>query len=502
MERAGAGRGARPAARARRAVHCCCSTTRIIAPCQRPEEMRALRSDGYDGVLAFGETLADVYRRLGLGRSRVRLARGRRHAAVPSARATKARARASSGSATGATTSAAQELVEFLLQPAREARPAARHLWRALSRRGAAHAARSMARAITAGCANAAAPDVFARHLATVHVPRRFYTQVLPGIPTIRVFEALACGIPLVSAPWDDCEHLFRAGEDFLMVRDGAEMARALRDAAVTIPSCATALVAQRPRDDPRAAHLRAPRRRAARRSSSSCVPDAAAGECRVKIAFYGSSLLSSYWNGAATYYRGLLRDLAGRGYDITFYEPDALRSAAAPRHRSAGLGAVGRLSGDCGRSCARCLPRRRAADVVVKASGVGVFDDELLDGIVEHARPGALKIFWDVDAPATLDEMRADADHPVRAALPDPRPRAHLWRRPAGRRGLRGLRRAPLRADLQRARSRRRIIRSPPDRALRGRPVLSRQPPARPRSAGRAVLPRARRGACRIAAS
>src|SRR5205085_8945454 len=76
--------------------------------------------------------------------------------------------------------------------------------------------------------ANAEAPGVFARHLATVHVPRRFYTEMLPGIPTIRVFEALACGIPLLSAPWDDCEHLFRIGEDFLMVRDGAEMTRAM----------------------------------------------------------------------------------------------------------------------------------------------------------------------------------------------------------------------------------------------------------------------------------
>jgi spore maturation protein CgeB len=71
---------------------------------------------------------------------------------------------------------------------------------------------------------------VFARHLATLHVPRRFYTQVLPGIPTIRVFEALACGIPLVSAPWDDCEHLFRIDRDFLMVRSAAEMTRAIRD--------------------------------------------------------------------------------------------------------------------------------------------------------------------------------------------------------------------------------------------------------------------------------
>ena len=76
---------------------------------------------------------------------------------------------------------------------------------------------------------NAQAPDVFARHLATVHVPRRFYVERLPGIPTIRVFEALACGIPLVSAPWRDTEDLFRIGQDFLMARDEAEMERHLR---------------------------------------------------------------------------------------------------------------------------------------------------------------------------------------------------------------------------------------------------------------------------------
>ena len=76
---------------------------------------------------------------------------------------------------------------------------------------------------------NAKAPEVFARHLATVHVPRRFYVEMLPGIPTIRVFEALACGIPLVSAPWRDTEGLFRIGQDFLMARDEAEMERHLR---------------------------------------------------------------------------------------------------------------------------------------------------------------------------------------------------------------------------------------------------------------------------------
>ena len=138
-----------------------------------------------------------------------------------------------------------------------------------------------------------------------------------------------------------------------------------------------------------------------------------------MKLAFYGSSLLSSWWNGAATYYRGLLRDLAGRGYEITFYEPDAYdrqqhrdmepppwaKSVVYPA-TSGGLRGVLEQAGD--------------ADIVVKASGVGVFDDELIAGIVEHARPEALKIFWDVDAAATLDEMRQDEDHPVRRALPE----------------------------------------------------------------------------------
>ncbi len=76
---------------------------------------------------------------------------------------------------------------------------------------------------------NSEAPATFARHLATVHVPRGHYARLLPGIPTIRVFEALACGIPLASAPWDDAEGLFRPGHDYLVARDGAEMTRHLR---------------------------------------------------------------------------------------------------------------------------------------------------------------------------------------------------------------------------------------------------------------------------------
>ena len=136
-----------------------------------------------------------------------------------------------------------------------------------------------------------------------------------------------------------------------------------------------------------------------------------------MKIAFYGSSLVSSYWNGAATYYRGILQALARRGYDITFYEPDAFERQ---QHRDID-------PPDWARSVVypatieavrRVLAEAASADIVVKANGVGVFDRELLEGIIEHARPGAKRLFWDVDAAATLDEMRADPDHPVTAAL------------------------------------------------------------------------------------
>src|SRR3954447_24137932 len=78
--------------------------------------------------------------------------------------------------------------------------------------------------------ANHRAPLAFAAHGVTVHVPRRPYVEALPGIPTIRPFEALACGIPLVSAPWDDVEGLFTPGDDFLVARNGREMERHLDD--------------------------------------------------------------------------------------------------------------------------------------------------------------------------------------------------------------------------------------------------------------------------------
>ncbi|WP_018261707.1 CgeB family protein [Methylobacterium sp. WSM2598] len=136
-------------------------------------------------------------------------------------------------------------------------------------------------------------------------------------------------------------------------------------------------------------------------------------------IAFYGSSLLSSYWNGAATYYRGLIRDLAGRGWRTTFYEPDAFDRQ---RHRDIDPPDWAAVTVyPATEEAARAVIAEAArADVVVKASGVGVFDDLLLAGLAAASRPDALRLFWDVDAPATLAELRTAPDHPLRRALPD----------------------------------------------------------------------------------
>jgi spore maturation protein CgeB len=132
------------------------------------------------------------------------------------------------------------ELHEFLLEPVKDLGLQARihgvrypqHGLQALADAGISYGG---------WLANYEAPQVFARYRVTVHVPRRPYVQALPGIPTIRVFEALACGIPLVSAPWDDCEGLFEPGADFLVARDGTEMREQLR-AVLNDPELARSL--------------------------------------------------------------------------------------------------------------------------------------------------------------------------------------------------------------------------------------------------------------------
>jgi spore maturation protein CgeB len=139
----------------------------------------------------------------------------------------------------------------------------------------------------------------------------------------------------------------------------------------------------------------------------------------RLTIAFFGSSLVSSYWNGAATYYRGIIRALHARGHDITFYEPDAYDRQAHRDLPGPPWARVVVYSGADERDALRCVEAARSADVLVKASGVGVFDALLEAAVVAARRPGALAIFWDVDAPATLDRLRADPADPLRALLP-----------------------------------------------------------------------------------
>ncbi|MHA6720602.1 CgeB family protein [Sphingomonas sp. RS6] len=198
-----------------------------------PAAMRAYDLSGYDGVLAFGEALSQVYRGWGW-RDRVwtwHEAADLRLFQPPVVDGARSGLVWIGNWGDGERT---EELERFLFRPAAEA-GLPLDIYGVRYPDGAratldAHGARYHGWA-----PNARAPAIFATHLATAHVPRRFYTTMLPGIPTIRVFEALACGIPLVSAPWDDCEHLFRPGTDYLVARDGAEMVRhlsAIRDDA------------------------------------------------------------------------------------------------------------------------------------------------------------------------------------------------------------------------------------------------------------------------------
>ena len=137
-----------------------------------------------------------------------------------------------------------------------------------------------------------------------------------------------------------------------------------------------------------------------------------------MKIAFYGSSLLSSYWNGAATYYRGIVSELHRHGHAVTFYEPDAFDRQ---QHRDIDPPDWARVVvyPATVEAAREVIGQAAEADVVVKASGVGVFDTELLEGVMAAARPDSIRIFWDVDAPATLAELREAPDHPLHAVLP-----------------------------------------------------------------------------------
>jgi spore maturation protein CgeB len=187
-----------------------------------PESMGAYDLTHYDGVLAFGEVLRDLY-----------LARGWTshawtwHEAADTQVFHPVEGRDPEGDLVWVGNwgdgERSGELFEFLVNPVKGLRLKARVY-------GVRYPQQACAALADAGIGyagwlpNYEVPHVFARFKVTVHVPRRPYAQSLPGIPTIRPFEALACGIPLVCAPWDDIEGLFTPGKDFLVARDGEEM--------------------------------------------------------------------------------------------------------------------------------------------------------------------------------------------------------------------------------------------------------------------------------------
>lgn len=137
-----------------------------------------------------------------------------------------------------------------------------------------------------------------------------------------------------------------------------------------------------------------------------------------MNIAFFASSLVSAYWNGAATYYRGIVHALAERGHRVTFYEPDAFDRQ---QHRDLPdpPWATVVVYPPTVEAVHQMIERARGADLVVKASGVGVNDALLEEAVLTLQGPRTQVAFWDVDAPATLDRMAGDPTDPFRALVP-----------------------------------------------------------------------------------
>lgn len=203
------------------------------------EELERFDLRYYDGVLAYGASLKEAYLKHGWGRQ-VHVWHEAADTRTFFPRATGDHKGDVIWIGNWGDEERTEELREYFLRPVANAHLAAT----AYGVRYPAHALDELSVAgveFAGWLPNFKAPETFARFKATIHVPRRPYTHDLPGIPTIRPFEALACGIPLVSAPWRDSESLFRVGQDFLMAQDGREMERHLT-AILHEPSLAASL--------------------------------------------------------------------------------------------------------------------------------------------------------------------------------------------------------------------------------------------------------------------
>lgn len=193
-----------------------------------PEQMERFGLTRFDGILAFGEALRAIYReRFGVRQVWVLHEAADTTVFRPHAKVERRDALVWIGNWGEGERS--EEICEFLLRPAQALAPRARTTIYGVRYPESGLAALRQAGADYGGyLANLDAPRVYAGAKATVHIPRQQYSRVMRGIPTIRVFESLACGIPLVSAPWEDCEHLFRR-DDLRWASNRIEMTAALR---------------------------------------------------------------------------------------------------------------------------------------------------------------------------------------------------------------------------------------------------------------------------------
>lgn len=193
-----------------------------------PEELSRFDLDGYDAVLAYGASLQDAYQRRGWGKQ-VYVWHEAADTTIFYPRKQSELRDDLVWIGNWGDDERTEELNEFLFEPVAELKLNGKVY-------GVRYSSDAIKRVEEAGLqyggwlANFDVPEAFARHNVTLHIPRRPYSSQLPGIPTIRPFEALACGIPLVSAPWRDTECLFRPGTDFLLARDGKEMKTYLHD--------------------------------------------------------------------------------------------------------------------------------------------------------------------------------------------------------------------------------------------------------------------------------
>ncbi|MBD0376462.1 MAG: glycosyltransferase [Flavisolibacter sp.] len=191
------------------------------------KSMQAYDLSNYDGVLAYGNVIKEIYLNEGWAKRAWTW-----HEAADTRIFKPLQTDAAEGDlvwiGNWGDEERTKELFEFLIEPVKE-----------LKLRAKVYGVRYPAQAIKAlndagieyggWLPNFKAPEVFSKYGMTVHVPRRPYVQSLPGIPTIRPFEALACAIPLISSPWNDAEHLFTPGEDFLMVKNKKEMMNCMK---------------------------------------------------------------------------------------------------------------------------------------------------------------------------------------------------------------------------------------------------------------------------------